>query len=278
MLPNFIIPGAQKSGTTALRIYLSQHPNIYMVNKEIHFFDTEENFKKGIEWYKQFFKNNNEKKAIGEKTPEYLYNTKVPERIYNVVPNVKLIFVLRNPVKRAYSHYWHNVRSGQEILNFNKAIFEEEGRNKISKYKNLYSYKDRGKYIIQIKRYAKYFKKSNMFFLLAEDLNRNTVEVLSSILEYLEVETDFKFEDLNKKHVGGIPRSKLLAKLGGNEKIKKFRYLRYLIIGINNKKGYVPKMELDTQKYLYNYFTQYNKELEEFTGLDISTWENEKGK
>ncbi|MCD6448109.1 MAG: sulfotransferase, partial [Thermoplasmata archaeon] len=55
MLPNFIIPGAMKSGTTALRIYLAQHPDIYMVGKEIHFFDDEENYRKGIGWYEKFF-------------------------------------------------------------------------------------------------------------------------------------------------------------------------------------------------------------------------------
>lgn len=170
VLPNFIIPGAQKSGTTALRIYLAQHPEIFMANKEIHFFDNDENYKKGIEGYEKFFDGWKGEKAIGEKTPNYLYYEKAPERIYKLLPDVKLIFVLRNPVDRAYSHYRHNVRIGQETLSFEKAIEKEEERIKNPRLKKIYSYKDRGKYIIQIKRYAEYFPKSQMLFLLAEDL------------------------------------------------------------------------------------------------------------
>lgn len=114
MLPNFIIPEAQKSGTTALRIYLAQHPEVYIVNKEIHFFN--KNFDKGIEWYEQFFKAWKGEKAIGEKTPDYLYDGHTPQRIYEVTPDVKLIFVLRNPIDKAYFHYWYNVRVGLEFV------------------------------------------------------------------------------------------------------------------------------------------------------------------
>ena len=278
MLPNFIIPGAQKSGTTALRIYLDQHPNVYMVNKEIRFFNSEENFNKGIKWYEEFFKNSNGKKAIGEKTPEYIYDTKVPERIHNVIPNVKLIFVLRNPVTRAYSHYWHSVRSGVENLKFSEALEKEEERSTKPENKNLFRYKDRGKYINQIRRYSKFFPKSNMFFVLSEDLYENTNEVLSSILEFLNVDKEYEFEDLNKKHVGGEPRNKFLSKLAKNENIKKIRLMRDLIIRINTKKGTKPDMDIETENYLHNYFKPYNNKLAEFTGKDLKKWESAQNK
>jgi hypothetical protein len=245
-----------------------------MVNKEVHFFDSEENFKKGIEWYEHFFKHSTNEKAVGEKTPEYLYNEKVPQRMHTILPNVKLIFVLRNPVQRAYSHYWHNVRSGKELLPFHKALEKEDERRSNQEYKNLYSYKERGKYINQIKQYEEFFPQSQMLFVLAEDLKANTRTILSSILDFLDVETDVTFEDLSKKHVGGVPRSRLLAKLAGYETMKKVRFLRNLIIGINNKKGSVPQMNKETKKYLTTYFKPYNDKLKNFTGLDLSRWED----
>ncbi|HEC92398.1 MAG TPA: hypothetical protein ENI51_05310 [Candidatus Atribacteria bacterium] len=273
VLPNFVIPGAQKSGTTALRIYLAQHPEIYMASKEIHFFNREENYKKGIEWYEKFFDGWNGEKAIGEKTPEYMYNENVPERICKILPDVKLIFVLRNPVDRAYSHYWHNVRMGQEFLSFEEALQREEESIKNPEYKNIYSYKDKGKYILQIKRFARYFSKSQMLFVLAEDLKENREETLKKILEFLKVETDFSFKDLTEKHVGGAPRSMFLARLAGNKYIKNHRLLRDLIKKINTKKGAVPPMKGETRRKLQEYFEPYNKELEKFTGLDLSKWE-----
>ncbi|HEC87735.1 MAG TPA: sulfotransferase [Thermoplasmata archaeon] len=272
MLPNFIIPGAQKSGTTALRIYLAQHPDIYMVSKEIHFFDDEENYRKGIEWYEKFFDDCKGERAIGEKTPEYLYDERVSERIYKVLPNVKLIFVLRNPVDRAYSHYWHNVRSGLETLSFEKAIEKEEERTKNPEFKKIYSYKDRGKYILQIKRYANFFPKSNMLFVLAEDLKEDRKNTLKKILKFLNLEPDFEFKDLKEKHVGGIPRSKFLARLAGNEYIRKHRILKDFIKRINTKRGKIPPMKRNTRKYLEIYFEEYNRELEKFAGIKLDKW------
>jgi len=272
-LPNFIIPGAMKSGTTALRIYLAQHPDIYMVSKEVHFFDNDENYKKGIKWYEQFFKGWNGEKAIGEKTPQYLYDKRVPERIYKLLPNAKLIFVLRNPIDRAYSHYWHNVRIGQETLSFEKALEREEKRIKKPEYKDIYSYKDRGKYILQIKSYAKYFPKSQMLFILAENLKDERKPTLQKILEFLEVEPNFEFKDLDEKHVGGMPRNILLAKLAGSKYIRNYRLLRDFIKRINTKKGKIPPMKTETRKYLAKYFDIYNEELAKFAGLDLSKWE-----
>lgn len=272
VLPNFIVPGAQKSGTTALRIYLAQHPDIYVASKEIHFFDDDRNFSNGREWYEKFFENWNGEKAIGEKTPEYLYDEKVPERIYKVLPNVKLIFVLRNPVDRAYSHYWHNIRSGLETLGFEKAIEKEEERIKDPKLKKIYSYKDRGKYVLQIKRYEKFFPKSNMLFLLAEDLKYDRENTLQKILKFLDVEYDFEFKDLKEKHVGGIPKSKFLARLAGNRHVRNHRILRDFIKKINTRKGKIPPMEQETKKYLAEYFERYNKELEKFAAIKLDKW------
>ena len=104
MLPNFLICGASKSGTTTLQEVLCTHPDIFMPKKkrangrEIHFFNNDKNFAKGIEWYEKQFEGWNGEKAIGEKTPSYLCTPCVPERIHRFLPDVKLIFILRHPV------------------------------------------------------------------------------------------------------------------------------------------------------------------------------------
>jgi len=122
MLPNFLIVGAQKAGTSSMVIYLSEHPDVSVPLNEIHFFDIDERYKKGLKWYEKHFKKWNGQKAIGEKTPIYMYLEKVPARIAKDLPNIKLIFMLRNPTDRAWSNYWMRVRKGREFLSFREVL------------------------------------------------------------------------------------------------------------------------------------------------------------
>lgn len=267
MLPTFIIAGAQKAGTTALRIYLSQHDEVFMADKEIHFFDRDENFSKGLEWYESFFDHDDSERVVGEKTPDYMYDERVAERIYEFLPDVKLIFVLRNPIDRAYSHYWHNVRRGVERNSFHDAVKKE-----IAGVTDT-SYLDRGKYVIQLRKFAKFFSKSDMLFLRTEDLKSNTVESLKMVLEFLNVNKDFEFSDLKKKHVGGVPRSVLIAKLCNIRPIKDIRFIKDGLLFLNTKKGEKPDMKRKTKKLLKHFFSDYNSHLSQFTDMDLSMWE-----
>ena len=138
MLPNFIIIGVQRGGTTSLYKYLTKHPKIIpAIKKEIHFFDN--NFHKGISWYQSQFKQNRllmllyKKKKFydsitGEATPYYIYHPYGVERISKLIPNVKLIILLRNPVERAYSHYQHELRLKVEKISFEDALKQESNR------------------------------------------------------------------------------------------------------------------------------------------------------
>ncbi|MGC9553753.1 MAG: sulfotransferase family protein [Thermoplasmatota archaeon] len=290
MLPNFIIAGAQKSGTTALHRYLSQHPDVFLaerpeyifwVNTEVHFFDR--NFEKGVGWYEAFFKQWNGEKAAGEKTPDYVYDPQVPERMHSVIPEVKLIFLFRNPVDRAYSHYWMIFKRGLETLPFAKAIRAEEERRETLQhdrltFQRLYSYKDRGKYAEQVKRFLRYFPRSQLLFLLAEDLKENTEETVKKVLDFINADTDVTFPDLEKKHVGGMPRSHALLRLLRNDTIRSSRLLRKAIMKVNTKKGKKPPMNPETRRYLQEYFRECNKELEDITGLNVSCWRDTDGK
>jgi hypothetical protein len=259
MLPNFLIPGAEKAGTTSLKNYLFEHPEIFIVDKEIHFFD--QNWDKGIEWYEEKFSNYNGEKVIGEKTPGYMYTD--VEHIKSVLPDVKFIFCLRNPIERAYSQYWHDVRKGREKMPFNKAI----------KKKNII-YKERSKYINYLKKFSEHYPKSQMLFILTEDLKYNRRETLKTVLKFLKVDDKYNFKDLSEENVGGMPRSKFLAELAEKKPIKKNVYFYRLIKTINLKrKGNLPKIETETRKYLEEYFDEYNQELKKFTGLNLDKWE-----
>lgn len=149
-LPNFLIIGAEKSGTTWLHKTLSRHPDIFLPRtKEIHFFNTRNtnlieigHYERGLAWYGDFFKTVSGQKAIGEITPMYLCDPDAPSRIKAHLPEVKLIFMLRNPIKRAYSHYWMAFRKGNVQQSFDEVI---AGRaEKIIQ---------RGLYYEQVKRY-----------------------------------------------------------------------------------------------------------------------------
>jgi len=263
MLPSFIIPGPPKSGTTSLQFYLDKHPEIF-VTGETHFFSS--NYDKGIEWYKNFFRNVTER-VVGEKSPSYFFHPEAPKRIKKHIPNTKLIFIFRNPVDRAYSHYWHEARAARENAPFEKAI-KRELDQKVGN-DNL-KYLEIGKYILHLKRWKKYFQKSQMFFLTLEELNK---ERLKQLLEFLEVDKNFDFGKLKKYNIGGEPRSRVLSKLSQHAAVKKIPYFSDFISRvINMRRGKYPAMKSDTRRYLLEYFDDYNQDLEKFTGLDLSKW------
>jgi len=209
MFPNFLIIGVQRGGTTSLYKYLTKHPKIIpALKKEIHFFDI--NFDKGVSWYQSKFKQNpffmilyKKKKfkdsITGEATPYYIYHPYGAQRISKIIPNVKLIVLLRNPVERAYSHYHHEVRLKAERLSFEDAIKEESKRledetEKMLKDENYYSfnhqhfsYLQRGIYIDQLEVWTKKFPKEQILILSSEDLYSNSNEICNEVFSFLNL-------------------------------------------------------------------------------------------
>ncbi len=277
-IPTFIIAGAQKSGTTALSNYLGDHPEITLSSfKEVHYFDYNIAYKEGVKWYEKHFHKENKSKAIGEATPDYMYMPYVPQRIYNLLPNIKLIFLLRNPVDRAYSHYWHEVKFGWEKLSFEEAISIEKKRIlKNKQFKRHYSYLDRGKYIIQLDRFLKYFNKKQVLILNSNDLKNKRNETICRVFNFIDVDSSFKINNHEKKYLGKAPRIKKIQRLFhknfssipnslmyDKSKIEYYFYKSVCksIDFFNLKNGY-PDMEDKTREYLENYFEKYNNSLE----------------
>jgi hypothetical protein len=202
-LPDFIIIGAQKGGTSSMAFYLNQHPQIkFSTVKEIHFFDN--NFSRNLNWYKSYFPINNKKYRefiTGEATPNYLFHPHCPERIKKTLPQVKLIVLLRNPIERAFSHYQMQVRNGYEDKkSFQEAVQVETIRikmemEKVLKDKNYtnfnlqrFSYLERGKYFKQINRWLKYFDYDQFLFLKSEDFFTDPLITMNLIYDFLQIE------------------------------------------------------------------------------------------
>ncbi len=229
ILPNFLIIGAAKAGTTALHTYLQQHPQIYLTpNKETNFFAFEGmkiNFQ-GVgdealkdfsitdlaSYQKQFDKVTKES-AIGEACPLYLYHSEAPKKIYHYIPNCRLIIILRNPVDRAYANYHHLVRDDRELLvDFDRALAAESERI-ANNWEWFWHYTQAGYYSKQIQRYYDLFEPHQIAIYLYEDLTKSPITLLQNIFRFLEVDDSFVPELNIRPNKSGVPKNKLLHQL-----------------------------------------------------------------
>lgn len=201
-LPNFLIIGAQKAGTSSLYKYLLQHPAVLpSYQKEPHYFTIPDLYFKGEHWYRGHFPTSvtRRQRLTGEASPSYLFFPLVPARVHQLMPHVKLIVLLRDPVARAFSNYHHQVRRGLETLPFEEAIAQEPARlgNDLQKTMddphfhslNLahFSYLLRGEYVTQLKRWRQFFPAEQMLILKSEDFYEEPQKVVSQVVNFLNL-------------------------------------------------------------------------------------------
>ena len=222
-LPNFLIIGAAKAGTTSLYHYLGQHPQVYMSPvKEPKFFALEgqqldyrgpgdaERMKSAsvttLQDYQELFEGVSTEIAVGEASTLYLYSEKASASIKHHLPEVKLIAVLRNPVDRAYSNFLYLVRDGIEQLNdFSQALEAEESRIR-GRWAPMWHYRQRGFYYLQMKRYFDLFDASRIKVVLYEDMRAGLSGLLSDIFRFLGVDSEFAPDTSKAHNVSGVPR------------------------------------------------------------------------
>jgi len=223
-MPNFLIIGAAKSGTTALYDYLRQHPEIYASpRKETHFFsfgdqdptthgpgDTIPSAITTLEAYQSLFQDVKDEKAIGEASPTYIYIPRACKRIQHYLPEAKLIAILRHPAERAFSAYMHVVRDGREPLaDFPQALQEEKTRIQ-NNWGPIWHYTQGGFYYGQLKRYFDTFDRNQIKVYLHQDLNSNPAEVLRDAFQFLDVDDEFVPDMSIRPNVSGVPKSRAL--------------------------------------------------------------------
>lgn len=199
-LLDFMIIGAQKSGTTALSEFLDQHPNIQMaLGKETHLFDGEQF---DSNWsadeisneYESFFPESANAELMGEATPIYLYFPEIAERLANYNPDLKLILILRDPTERAYSHYLMEYERGNESKPFwlallleNYRIAQDKNPRDESSSKRRHSYRSRGCYARQLENLLSHFPQEQILVLRNEELRGDHAETLKRVFEFLGV-------------------------------------------------------------------------------------------
>ncbi len=308
-LPDFIICGAMKSGTTSLHAMLNQHPGVFIPQKELHFFDcdnplqhpdfnayaklqwqshslNESNNNDYWLWYQQQFASAEKTQVLGEDSTTYLASPLAAKRIAQQNKKIKLIVMLRQPSKRAYSNYWHLVRSGRAMHSFEDTLLV-----------NPNSVLNRSLYLNQIESYLKYFPKEQIKFVVFEEFIKDKRIVLKELCEFIGVDYNtlpLSAENLheNKATYPKYYKLQLLKNrvlpLAGNLTYQKhfctqnsittqFSCLRYVNAAFRKVNPLVTKkpkaMTKNTKQFLDEYFKSELEGINDLIGRDVySLW------
>jgi hypothetical protein len=248
-LPDFLIVGAQKCGTSSLYHLLCQHPHVEPSRrKEVHYFDVK--FDKGVDWYRAHFPSSAQREGrsvlTGESSPYYLFHPHAPKRAAGLVPEAKLFVLLRNPVDRAYSHYHAALRHGRETLGFEEALEAEGERVRgetermladvsyVSLEHQRFSYLAKGVYVDQLVQWWAFFGRAQMLVLKSEDFFERPWEAWGRALDFLGL-LDWQPETWE----------------------------------VRNRGDYEQRMDPFTRRRLEAYFSPHNRRLYELLGEDF---------
>ena len=276
MLPNFLIIGSQKAGTTSLYNILKQHPEIYMPEKkEVNFFFREKEYLKGIEYYKRFFDGiTPEKRAFGEASPGYICHPLSPSLIYQYLPKVKLILTVRNPIERAYSQYWDNRMTLSEPLNFNQTL---DIALKDTYKPGKLGYFSRGAYFKYIQRYLKLFNPGQLLVLLFDDLRDDPITFYQSCFEFLGVDPGFRCPDMDRTfNPSSVWDNFLYNWFFDHPEYSRYlpAKLKRLVFGGKRKRFQYPPIDQVTREKLVKFYEPWNQKLGDYMGRDLSHWNN----
>jgi hypothetical protein len=283
-LPNFIVGGAIKGGTTSLNYYLKQHPDVFMsVFKEPRYFAYDPGNPdhvegrglrfpiRTLEEYAALFEEATGEKAIGETSPHYLRSSIAPQLIKDTIPDARLIFSLRDPVKRAYSSYWHRVRLGLEDRPVEEVL--TEGDQAVM----------HGLYYTSLSNWYERFEPSRIKIILFDDLIRDALGVFADICRFLEIDDTF-VPDLAVKNKGGAMKNQRLGRLYEQIKTHPLRQainplvperLRLMMVSTRNSNfEEPPPMPPVVVRRLNDYYHDEIERLESLLHRDLSTWKN----
>jgi hypothetical protein len=292
-LPDFIIIGAAKAGTTTLYRYLTRHPNIFMsIPKEPTYFARDERFRRGEDWYLSLFQDASSDQLCGEASTNYTNWPLYPDtvaRMADLTPSAKLIYLMRHPVDRAYSHYIQliqNIRTDDPDYKFDRT-FEEHIASDDSVIQS-------SNYMLQINQYLARYGRDQMLFLLFEEFIADPQSSLDQVADFLGIDRGFDFfgtgevkANINRDKEYWLLRSRLTAPLkslpGGrfvadhlpqSARDRIYSWLRHLPQRKRIETEYIPpKMKAETRTKLLDDFKLPNAQLSEFLGRDLSIWE-----
>ena len=274
-LPTFLGIGVPRSGTTWLHKMLQTHPEVYVpkYRKEVHFFD--ENYEKGVDWYKKFFPSDvqaHKYQAIGEITPFYLYYDVCIERILKMPSITKLIVILRNPMDRAYSQYICHIRDGVYFGSFESCMTHHPKMIEESFYCE------------RLKRYLEYFEREQMLILIHEQTVASslseTKDIIARFLD-IDVESFPSTAGLKKVNARVIPKAHsaylFCAKVADCLKDRDLDCIvswahKFGIKRLFGKRDSLPQMTEETRQYLRDLYKPDISELESLLGTNLDFW------
>lgn len=291
MLPSFLVVGAAKAGTTSIYRYLQQHPSIYMPRvKESHYFSgiRRDEFRHGtiygrdiprtLSEYEQRFSAASPGQVIGEACVSYLYYPRAPMMIKAIIPDAKIVIILRDPSERAFSNYLHHVRDGVEPLTFEDALAKEPERAREG-YWWGYQYRGASFYFESVKRYLEIFSHSRVKVFLFEELQQNPRNMMEEMFRFLGVDDTFA-PKMQRYNVSGIPRSIYLQRFLTEPSQTKAMLSRLLPAStrrdlrsfLRRKNLRRPQMKASTRQLLKSTFRSDVERLQNLVGRDLTSW------
>lgn len=261
MVPNFILAGAMKSGTTFLTNLLLNHPDIKFIDRKMDYsyFDDDRIYKRGKDWYLSLFndlvENKKEGTLIGQTSADINFNPESVNRVLEHDPNMKLIFVLRHPIERTYSLYWHQYGMAREHRRFEQAI--ENERVVLNKSYNNFKHKsfvERSRYDKQFKNIVGVVPEENLLILDFDSLVKDTKTTVNIVLDFLGASKINDIEDLNfsklPKNPALIPTSHFIVVLSAFiQNLGMVRVGRRLV-NLTRQEVRPPKMKPETRALL----------------------------
>jgi hypothetical protein len=222
MLPTFIIAGAPKSGTTALWAYLGEHPDVCMASvKEPRYFTRivgrdwggdptapwrSGEFDRGLTWYESLYRHCSGESQRGEATPTYLFAPDAPFLLKQTLPDIRILFILREPVSRLYSHYWEARAAGTRVADFATLVRSSDPR--FQRYAEISAY---GKHLA---RYYQVFPRERVLLLIQEEFSAAPLSGVQDAYRFIGVRPDYVPAGLGSRHnVATAPRSSLLQRI-----------------------------------------------------------------
>ncbi len=297
-LPNFLIIGAPKSGTTSLGRYLRHHPDVFMpATEEPKYFvyggvpphyespdngDLLERARWRFDDYLALFADWKHQRAGGERSATYLWSHTAPGAIRATIPDARLVAILRNPADRAFSHFAHNLRSLREPLTDFRAALDAEPERRKQNWSYNYLYRDRGRYAEQLERYFALFPSEQLLVVLYDDLVADAGEVMRKICRHLGVSDEHGLDVAERHNISeGVPTSGRMHRLLTQEGFLKSA-LRAAIPGplqkhiwravyLRNLKP-LPKLDPRLRSELVEEFTDEIRALAKLIDRDLSGW------
>lgn len=310
-LPTFVIAGERRSGTTSLARWMECHPDVFLHPALDMAYFVESELVGRVEWldgeidpaswdkthspegYAEKFAEGAGKKSIGEKSADYLFWRPSHERLARFLPDAKFIFTLRHPIKRAYSHYWHEVGRGREKLSFEEALAAEDERLRTSAWaRDHLSYRTRGFYEESLADFFEHIAPERVLITTVEENAKEPVAALQNVYRFLGVDPNLGLEQAGERYNSSpvmlskswaknplvAPLVKAygkgtarIAKQFGKGKEGQQRLRRSLNSVFSESASEVP-MSDETRKRLEEVYAPHTEALERLLGRDFSLW------